>query len=175
LFSVSLEDFGRFCRQKNAPVLAVYDVGNLDEIKKYNAITMDGDGRITFFEEKPKQPQSTVTGIALYLLSKVLAAADRAIRSRGQQSRPAGPPRAMDVSADAILHVARAGIVVRHRVEGDVGRSKSDFCEHCGACIALITFRSTDQHRWITSAHVAAEAFHQRCSRARHFTAVCRR
>lgn len=66
LFSQSVEDFGKFCRAKNAPVLAVYDVGNLEEIKKYNAITMDGEGRITFFEEKPKQPQSTVTGIALY-------------------------------------------------------------------------------------------------------------
>jgi glucose-1-phosphate thymidylyltransferase len=66
LFSQSVEEFGRFCRDKNAPVLAVYDVGNLEEIKKYNAITMDQDGRITFFEEKPKQPQSTVTGIALY-------------------------------------------------------------------------------------------------------------
>lgn len=66
LFSQSVEDFGKFCRQKNTPVLAVYDVGNLEEIKKYNAITMNGEGRITFFEEKPKQPKSTVTGIALY-------------------------------------------------------------------------------------------------------------
>jgi glucose-1-phosphate thymidylyltransferase len=70
LFSQSVEEFGRFCTNKNAPVLAVYDVGNLEEIKKYNAITMDGDGRITFFEEKPKQPQSTVTGIALYFYPK---------------------------------------------------------------------------------------------------------
>jgi glucose-1-phosphate thymidylyltransferase len=66
LFSQSVEEFGNFCRGKNAPVLAVYDVGNLEEIKKYNAITMDQDGRITFFEEKPKRPQSTLTGIALY-------------------------------------------------------------------------------------------------------------
>lgn len=66
LFSQSIEDFGRYCREKKAPVLAVYDVGNLDEIKKYNAITIDNEQRITFFEEKPKQPQSTVTGIALY-------------------------------------------------------------------------------------------------------------
>jgi glucose-1-phosphate thymidylyltransferase len=66
LFSDSLEDFGRFCREKQAPVLAVYDVGNLEEIKKYNAITLDAESRITFFEEKPKQPQSTLTGIALY-------------------------------------------------------------------------------------------------------------
>jgi glucose-1-phosphate thymidylyltransferase len=66
LFSQSLEDFGVFCRKKNAPVLAVYDVGNLEQIKKYNAITMDADDRITFFEEKPKNPTSTLTGIALY-------------------------------------------------------------------------------------------------------------
>ncbi len=70
LFSVSLEEFGRVCRSKNAPVLAVYDVGNLEEIKKYNSITIDKDGQITFFEEKPKQPQSTVTGIALYYYPK---------------------------------------------------------------------------------------------------------
>jgi glucose-1-phosphate thymidylyltransferase len=70
LFSVSLEQFGKVCREKNAPVLAVYDVGNLEEIKKYNAITIDASGRITFFEEKPKQPQSTVTGIALYYYPK---------------------------------------------------------------------------------------------------------
>ena len=66
LFSEKLGDFGRFCREKSAPVLAVYDVGSLDEIKKYNAITINEDGRITFFEEKPKEPASTITGIALY-------------------------------------------------------------------------------------------------------------
>lgn len=66
LFSQSLEGFGRYCREKRAPVLAVYDVGNLDAIKKYNAISTDAEGRITFFEEKPQQPQSTLTGIALY-------------------------------------------------------------------------------------------------------------
>lgn len=66
LFSQSLEEFGRFIRQKNAPVLGVYDVGSLDEIKKYSAIELDSDGRITNFEEKPKNPKSTLTGIALY-------------------------------------------------------------------------------------------------------------
>lgn len=66
LFDQSLADFGRCCREKNAPVLAVYDVGNLEEIKKYNAISIDAAGKITFFEEKPKQPTSTLTGIALY-------------------------------------------------------------------------------------------------------------
>jgi glucose-1-phosphate thymidylyltransferase len=66
LFSEDLADFGRFCREKGAPVLAVYDVGDLDAIRKYNAIDVDGEGRITFFEEKPERPTSTLTGIALY-------------------------------------------------------------------------------------------------------------
>ena len=66
LFSDKLGDFGRFIREKNAPVLAVYDVGNLEEIKKYNSISIDGQGKIMFFEEKPKEPKSTLTGIALY-------------------------------------------------------------------------------------------------------------
>src|SRR5262249_40827216 len=48
------------------PILAVYDVGALEEVKKYNAISVDGEGRITFFEEKPAHPTSTITGIALY-------------------------------------------------------------------------------------------------------------
>lgn len=70
LFSDSLGAFGQFCREKNAPVLAVYDVGDIEEIKKYNAIEVDEDGRITFFEEKPKEPKSTLTGIALYYYPK---------------------------------------------------------------------------------------------------------
>jgi glucose-1-phosphate thymidylyltransferase len=70
LFSNKLEEFGKVCREKNAPVLALYDVGNLEEIKKYNSISTDGEGRITFFEEKPKNPTSTLTGIALYYYPK---------------------------------------------------------------------------------------------------------
>jgi glucose-1-phosphate thymidylyltransferase len=70
LFSQTLEAFGQYIRKRNAPVLAVYDVGNLEEIKKYNSISIDGDGKITFFEEKPKDPKSTITGIALYYYPK---------------------------------------------------------------------------------------------------------
>src|SRR5262249_55366508 len=66
LFSEPLTDFGRYCREKQAPVLAVYDVKDLEQIKKYNALTLASDGRITFFEEKPRSPTSTLTGIALY-------------------------------------------------------------------------------------------------------------
>ncbi len=66
LFTESLEDFGRFGREQDAPVLAVYDVGTLDAIRSYSAIETDESGRITSFEEKPAAPRSTLAGIALY-------------------------------------------------------------------------------------------------------------
>lgn len=66
LFNRSLEGFAAFGQQKKASVLALYDVGDLESIKKYNSVTTDAEGRITFFEEKPKNPTSTRTGIALY-------------------------------------------------------------------------------------------------------------
>jgi glucose-1-phosphate thymidylyltransferase len=66
LFDSSLAPFVEYARAKKTAVLAVYDVGDLEQIKKYNSITLDPEGRITFFEEKPKNPTSTLTGIALY-------------------------------------------------------------------------------------------------------------
>lgn len=66
LFSQSLAEFGKFCREKNQPVLGVYDVGSREEAKKYGVIAVDRSGVITSFEEKPAEPQSTLIGIALY-------------------------------------------------------------------------------------------------------------
>jgi glucose-1-phosphate thymidylyltransferase len=63
LFSEPLEGFPP---RRDAPVLGVYDVGDLEAIRKYNAIEIDAEERIVFFEEKPERPRSTLTGIALY-------------------------------------------------------------------------------------------------------------
>jgi glucose-1-phosphate thymidylyltransferase len=66
LFDQSLVDFGRACKEKNAPVLGVYDVKDWELVKKYNSISVDESGKITHFEEKSPNPKSTLTGIALY-------------------------------------------------------------------------------------------------------------
>ena len=66
LFSESLAGFGRACRERAAPLVAVYDVRDLEQMHKYNAISLDEEGRITYFEEKPERPTSTLTAIALY-------------------------------------------------------------------------------------------------------------
>ena len=73
LFSESLGAFGEYCRQKNAPVLGIYDVRSLEQAKKYGVVDLDREGRIVRFEEKPKQPASTLIGIALYFYPRNVA------------------------------------------------------------------------------------------------------
>ena len=129
LFSEKLGEFGKFCREKNAPVLALYDVGNLEEIKKYNAISTDANGKITFFEEKPKNPDEHAHRHRALFLSARDDCAHQAIHRRGQQSRPARPPCAMALPAHGSLYLARARPLVRHRLEGNAGRSEYNFRE----------------------------------------------
>jgi glucose-1-phosphate thymidylyltransferase len=71
LFSESLENFVRSAKGSEA-TLATYDVGDLEAIKKYSSITTDSAGIITEFEEKPAEPKSTLTGIALYYFSRAI-------------------------------------------------------------------------------------------------------
>jgi len=66
LFSQSLGDFGVFCRQHSQPVLAIFDVGSLDQAKKYGVITVGADGSIETFVEKPERAATSLIGIALY-------------------------------------------------------------------------------------------------------------
>ena len=66
LFSESLGAYGGFCRSKRAPVLGIYDVGSLEQAKKYGVVDLDGEDRIVRFEEKPERPATTLIGIALY-------------------------------------------------------------------------------------------------------------
>jgi glucose-1-phosphate thymidylyltransferase len=66
LFNQSLKDFGAVCRSRKAPVLGVYDVGSLEQVKKYSSIELASDGKITNFLEKPQNPKSSLIGIALY-------------------------------------------------------------------------------------------------------------
>ena len=69
LFSEPLADFARVAKTSEA-TLATYDVGDLEAIKKYSSITVDAEGVITRFEEKPPEPKNTLAGIALYYFSR---------------------------------------------------------------------------------------------------------
>ncbi|MDB6147928.1 MAG: hypothetical protein JWO45_1592 [Spartobacteria bacterium] len=69
LFSGSLEEFADHARGTEATV-ALYDVGDMEAMKKYASVTTDADGVITQFEEKPQKPTTTLAAIALYYYSR---------------------------------------------------------------------------------------------------------
>lgn len=71
LFSEPLEGFVRFARNTEATV-ALYDVGDVEAMKKYACVTTDASGVITAFEEKPPKPTTTLAAIALYYYSRGL-------------------------------------------------------------------------------------------------------
>jgi len=69
LFQQPLREFVEAAKRSQATV-AVHDVGNLEAMKKYGTVTVDKNGVITNFEEKPEKPKSTLAAVALYYYSR---------------------------------------------------------------------------------------------------------
>jgi glucose-1-phosphate thymidylyltransferase len=69
LFQQPLTEFVNAAKRSPATV-AVHDVGNLEAMKKYGTATVDNNGVITNFEEKPEKPKSTLAAVALYYYSR---------------------------------------------------------------------------------------------------------
>ncbi len=75
--------------EKDAPVIAVVDVGDRGTIKRLSAITTDADGRVAAFEEKPEEPESTLAGIALYFYPRsALPLIDRYLEEGNNPDQP---------------------------------------------------------------------------------------
>src|SRR5438094_9842571 len=89
LFTESLANFVECARGTDATV-AVYDVGDAEAIKKYGNVTIDADGIITRFEEKPEKPQGTLAAIALYYYSPAVLSLLRTYLAAGNNSDQPG-------------------------------------------------------------------------------------
>lgn len=68
LFSLNLEDFVNFFYVKKAPVIALYDVKNIELVKMYSCVRISEDNRVLEFVEKPANPSSTLISTAIYML-----------------------------------------------------------------------------------------------------------
>ncbi|MFQ6052309.1 MAG: nucleotidyltransferase family protein [Candidatus Hydrothermarchaeota archaeon] len=67
LFEFSLEDF--ISAYKGEPLVAVHDVKDLKEAKKYGEVKLEGN-KIINVVEKPKDPSSSLISIACYIFPK---------------------------------------------------------------------------------------------------------
>ncbi len=69
IFSFDLTEFVKRYEELRRPLVALYDVGDLDLAKRYGVVEMEGE-RIVRFHEKPEKPKSTLVGVGIYALSK---------------------------------------------------------------------------------------------------------
>jgi len=67
LFTDDLEGLVGFFREKRASVVGLYDARSVDETRKGSNVTVDEDGKVLEFVEKPVQPKSTLVGAAIYV------------------------------------------------------------------------------------------------------------
>jgi len=71
LFDYSLAGFVSFWQSKQtASAVVLYDVGDLELVKKYSSVDLDADDRLTAFTEKPEQPTSTLVATAAYIYDR---------------------------------------------------------------------------------------------------------
>ena len=71
LFDYSLADYVTWWRGKeDASAVVLYDVGDLELVKRYSSVEVDSDERLTDFTEKPEHPTSTLVATAAYIYNR---------------------------------------------------------------------------------------------------------
>jgi glucose-1-phosphate thymidylyltransferase len=71
LFEDALHEFLSFAKDKApSPVIGIYDIRNKGEASKYGVLKIDKDSKVIEFEEKPKNPKSTLVAMCLYYFAK---------------------------------------------------------------------------------------------------------
>ena len=68
LFEFDLSEFVAFWRSKgDGSAICVHDVGDPELAKQYSVVELSEEGRVTYLEEKPDEPATTLAAIAIYL------------------------------------------------------------------------------------------------------------
>jgi len=65
-FDFSLADFVEFFKRIYKPVIAIYDVGDLERAKRYGTVLLNSSGRVIKMIEKPENPETTLISTACY-------------------------------------------------------------------------------------------------------------
>ena len=66
LFTDDLEGFLRFFDEKHASTIALYHARSIEEARRGATVTIDEEGRILEFVEKPVHPKTTLVGACVY-------------------------------------------------------------------------------------------------------------
>jgi glucose-1-phosphate thymidylyltransferase len=78
-YNFSLVEIFKHFKKYGKTTIALHDIKSLEEAKRFGVATVEGD-RVTGFEEKPKEPKSTLISTGIYIFPKeALAGLDKYI------------------------------------------------------------------------------------------------
>ncbi|NMC57901.1 MAG: NDP-sugar synthase [Candidatus Methanofastidiosa archaeon] len=81
-FDFSLQPIIKAYEKESLLTVGLYDLENFELIKKYSSVVLDSKNKIIKFEEKPKNPNSTLISMACYIYPKTfLEHLDKATKS----------------------------------------------------------------------------------------------
>src|SRR3989344_235256 len=69
-FNFNLSGFVDFYKEKGETCIGVYDIKNRENAKRFGILELGDGGEIISFEEKPKNPKTTLASVGLYIFSK---------------------------------------------------------------------------------------------------------
>jgi glucose-1-phosphate thymidylyltransferase len=67
LFEFSLKEFAESHKKHNKSAVALYDVKNKELAKLYGIVGVNKENKMIEFEEKPKEPKSTLASTGIYI------------------------------------------------------------------------------------------------------------
>lgn len=71
LFDGDLKAFLSFAKANSPhPIIGTYNIGNIQEAKKYGVVILGRSQQLVDFQEKPSSPKSTLVAMCLYYLPK---------------------------------------------------------------------------------------------------------
>jgi glucose-1-phosphate thymidylyltransferase len=89
LFTERLDGLVQLARKRGGAAIAVYDIGDLEAVRRLSAVGVDAVDRVISLEEKPESPSSTLAGIALYYFPRsVLPLVDEYLNEGNNPDQP---------------------------------------------------------------------------------------
>jgi glucose-1-phosphate thymidylyltransferase len=68
IFSVSLKEMVDFYKKVKSPIVALFEMDNIELVKQYACVAIEKDSSIIDFEEKPKVPKTCLVATCIYIL-----------------------------------------------------------------------------------------------------------
>ncbi|MBU0571770.1 MAG: nucleotidyltransferase family protein [Candidatus Omnitrophica bacterium] len=68
LFEFDIMNFISFARERKHFSIALFDVKDIEFARKYGIVSLDNNGKVVGFQEKPAQPESTLASTGIYYL-----------------------------------------------------------------------------------------------------------